>query len=109
MTFLQAAAFLSEEIPKAKTGPLPSITRRIATYGRRHENHLRRGVLGVYISRPKGDLVRLRSAQLMALAAETTASFGPRHRTILDEAVRCYQRGGEDGCTCSAASVELRA
>ncbi|WP_294394646.1 hypothetical protein [uncultured Sphingomonas sp.] len=88
---------------------LEKLARLVATYGRQHGNHLRYGVLGVYISRPTGELVRLRGARLKALAAETAARFGLRHRTILDEAVHCYQGGEEDGWTCGAASVELRA
>lgn len=87
---------------------LEKLARLVATYGRQHGNHLRYGVLGVYISRPVSEMVRLRSARLKALAGETAARYGLRHRTILDEAVHCYQYE-EDGWTCGAASVELRA
>lgn len=86
---------------------LEKLARLVATYGRRHGNHLRYSDFGAYISRPNRKLVRHCGAQLKALAAETAARFRLSHRTILDEAVHCYQGDEEDSWTCGAASVEL--
>lgn len=89
-------------------GDLEKLARLVATYGRRHGNHLRYGLLGVYVSRPNAELVRQRGALLRELAAGVAARFGLRQRTVFDGSLHHYQGGCGDGWTCGAASVELR-
>jgi len=91
------------------TSDLEKIARLTSTFGRKHGNHLRYGVLGVYISGSNGNLVRRRAANLKRLAIEVAGRFGLQQRTSFDAEALHYFRGGDDGgWTCGAASVELR-
>lgn len=90
-------------------GDLEKLSRLLSTYGRRHGNHLRYGVLGAYISGPNASVVRRRAARLRAHAVDVAVRFSLRHRTTFDPvALHHFGGGGEDGWTCGAATVELR-
>ncbi|SEJ80781.1 hypothetical protein SAMN05518849_11447 [Sphingobium sp. AP50] len=87
---------------------LEKIARILSRYGRRQGNHMRYGILGVFISRRRGSLLAERGVALKKLAATVAANFGLKQRTVFDHGNLHHYRGGDNtGWTCGAASVVL--
>ena len=87
---------------------LEKLARLVVTYGRRHGNHLRCGLLGAYIAHPNASGAQLRKVRLEMLAGQVAKRFGLRQRTLLNPALHFLRGGDADDWTCGAATVELR-
>ena len=89
-------------------GDLEKIARIVDRYGRHQGNHVRYGILGVFISRRRGDLLAERGNALKALAKDVAGRFGLRQRTSFNEGdLHYFQDGDGGGWTCGAATVVL--
>lgn len=99
------------EIKRAEAGrdwlsDLEKIARILDRYGRHQGNHVRYVILGVFISRRRGDLLAERGTALRLLAKDVASRFGLKQRTIFDEGdLHHYQGGDAGGWTCGAATV----
>jgi hypothetical protein len=89
-------------------GDLEKLARIVSRYSRVQGNHVRYGILGVYISKESRELVDERAKALKYLARSVASEFELKQRTLYDrEAVHHWDGGTADGWTCGAATVTL--